>query len=121
MENTRVTDRERYTKIAEVMPEYADWANKKIEAMDKRNEKRKSADRKPTKAQVAAQALRPLVEEALTNEPQTTKAIADQLGVNFQKITPILKALTEEGVATRDKVKGVMVYALATNEAEAEG
>ena len=114
MAETRITDRERYTKIAEVMPEYKEWAEKKIAAMDARNEKRKSADKKPTKAQLESLALQPEVEALLTTEGQTSKAFADALGISFQKVTPILTRLVEAGVAKTDKVKGKIVYLKAT-------
>jgi hypothetical protein len=122
MTENRVTDRERYTRIAEVLPEYKDWAEKKIAQMDARNEKRKGAEKKPTKAQLESLALEPKVVALLTNEGQTSKAIADQLEVPFQRVTPILTRLVEAGTATVEKVKGSKVYTLATEvEVELEG
>ena len=106
----KITDRERFTKIAEVIPEYAEWANKKIAAMDKRNEARKNAEKKPTKAQLESLALQPKVAELLTAEGVAPKAIADELGVSFQKVTPILKRLVEAGTARAEKVKGDNLY-----------
>lgn len=110
MSETRITDRERYTKIAEVMPEYKEWAEKKIAAMDARNEKRKTADKKPTKAQLESLELQPKVAALLTDEGKTSKQFADELGTSFQKVTPILTRLVEAGVAKTDKVKGNKVY-----------
>lgn len=122
MTENRITDRERYTKIAEAIPEYKDWAEKKIAQMDARNEKRKGAEKKPTKAQLESLALEPKVVALLTNEGQTSKAIADQLEVPFQRVTPILTRLVEAGTATVEKVKGSKVYTLATEvEVELEG
>ena len=109
MEN-RITDRDRYTKIAEVIPKYAEWANKKIASMDKRNEARKNAEKKPTKAQLESLALEPKVAELLGAEGVSPKAIADELGVSFQKVTPILKRLVEAGTARAEKVKGDNLY-----------
>ena len=110
----KITDRTRYEKIAEVIPEYADWAEKKIAQMDARNEKRKSADKKPTKAQIEAEALKPAIIEALTEEGVQVKVIAEALGVNPQKVTPILTKLVEAGEVVKTKGKGgVSLYAKA--------
>jgi hypothetical protein len=106
----RITDRERFTKIAEVIPEYKEWAEKKIAAMDKRNEARKNAEKKPTKAQLESLALQPKVAELLTAEGVAPKAIAEELGVAFQRVTPILKRLVEAGEARVEKVKGDNLY-----------
>lgn len=110
---TKITDRVRYEKIAEIIPEYAEWAQGKIAQMDKRNERRKGAEKKPTKAQLESIALEPAVLEALTDEGQPVKAIAEKVGVAFQKVTPILVRLINDGKATREKVKGVNLYSLA--------
>lgn len=108
----RITDRTRYEKIAEAIPEYKEWAEKKIAAMDKRNEKRKSAEKKPTKAQLESIALEPKVEALLTAEGQPVKTFAEALEVSFQKITPVLGRLVEAGKAKVEKVKGVNLYSL---------
>lgn len=118
--STKITNRERFAKIAEVIPEYADWANAQIAAMDKRNEKRKSAEKKPTKAQLESIALEPAVLEALTEEGQPVKAIADKVGVAFQKVTPILARFLEAGKVEKEKVKGVFLYRLPEIEVDAE-
>ena len=113
MEN-KITDRDRFTKIAEVIPEYAEWANKKIAQMDARNEKRKSADKKPTKAQKEAAALEAPILELLTEDGVQVKTIAEALDVNTQKVTPILKRLVEAGkVVKTEGKKGVSLYAKA--------
>ena len=110
---TKITDRVRYERIAEVIPEYKEWAEGKIAQMDKRNERRKSAEKKPTKAQLESVALEPKVLEALTDEGQPVKAIAEKVGVAFQKVTPILTRLVEAGAVAKEKVKGVNLYSLA--------
>lgn len=108
MEN-KITDRERFTKIAELIPEYAEWAEKKIAQIDARDEKRK-----PTKAQLESIALEPKVVEALTADGQKAGAIATALGVSFQKVTPILTRLVEAGTAKAEwGVKGDKLYSLA--------
>ena len=121
MSETKITDRDRYKKIAETIPEYAEWANKKIEAMDKRNEKRKNA---PKKEKPEAIAFKASVLALVTDTPQTSKAIADALGVSFQKVTPVLTALVDEGKVVQVKDKSTKAYILATEvevELESEG
>lgn len=119
MSEIKITDRDRYKKIAETIPEYAEWANKKIDAMDKRNEKRKNA---PKKEKPEAIAFKASVLALITDTPQTSKAIADALGVNFQKVTPVLTALVEEGKVVQVKEKSTKAYILATEvEVELEG
>jgi predicted Rossmann fold nucleotide-binding protein DprA/Smf involved in DNA uptake len=115
----KITDRERYTKIAETIPEYAEWANKKIKAMDNRNEKRKNT---PKKEKPEAIAFKASVLALITDTPQTSKAIADALGVNFQKVTPALTALVKENKVVQVKEKSTKAYILATEvELESEG
>lgn len=116
MSEIKITDRDRYKKIAETIPEYADWANKKIEAMDKRNEKRKNA---PKKEKPEAIAFKASVLALITDKPQTSKAIADALGVSFQKVTPVLTTLVDEGKVVQVKEKSTKAYILAT-EVEVE-
>lgn len=121
MSEIKITDRDRYKKIAETIPEYAEWANKKIEAMDKRNEKRKNA---PKKEKPEAIAFKASVFALITDKPQTSKAIADTLGVSFQKVTPVLTTLVDEGKVVQVKEKSTKAYILATEvevELENEG
>lgn len=121
MSEIKITDRDRYKKIAETIPEYADWANKKIEAMDKRNEKRKNA---PKKEKPEAIAFKASVLALITDKPKTSKAIGDALGVSFQKVTPVLTALVDEGKVVQVKEKSTKAYVLATEvevELENEG
>ena len=119
MSEIKITDRDRYKKIAEAIPEYADWANKKIEAMDKRNEKRKNA---PKKEKPEAIAFKASVLALITDTPQTSKVIGDALGVSFQKVTPVLTALVDEGKVVQVKEKSTKAYVLATEvEVELEG
>lgn len=121
MSETKITDRDRYKKIAETIPEYAEWANKKIEAMDNRNKKRKNA---PKKEKPEAIAFKASVLALITDVPQTSKAIADALGVSFQKVTPVLTALVKEDKVVQVKEKSTKAYILATEvevELENEG
>lgn len=116
----KTTSRDLYTRIASVMANDAEvvaFCNKKIDAMDTRNEKRKNAEKKPTKAQVEALALRPSIVAVLGETGVTVKTIADAIGIEaYQKVTPILRALVEEGVVVSTKEKGKVLYALAPAE-----
>lgn len=110
----KITDRVRFEKIAEVIPEYKEWAEKKIAQMDKRNEARKNAEKKPTKAQLESKALEEPILDFLTEEGVQVKEIAKELGVATQKVTPILKRLVEAGeVVKTEGKKGVSLYAKA--------
>ena len=118
---TKITDRVRYERIAEAIPEFKEWAEGKIAQMDKRNERRKSAEKKPTKAQLESIALEPAVLEAIPAEGAQAKVIAEAVGISVQKATPILGRLVEAGKATKTKGKGgVMIYALPEFEVEPE-
>ena len=113
MANTRLTKRDVLNKIIAVCSEdevIVAYAKHEIELLDAKNEKRKASPKKPTKAQLEAEALKPEVYEALGEEPKTAKDIADGLGVAFQKVTPILRSLIEEGVAETVTVKGKNLY-----------
>ena len=114
--STRITKRDILKNIAEKCADdevIVAYCAKEIASMDAKNEKRKSAPKKPTKAQLEAEALKPSVINALTAEGKTVKEIADTIGVNFQKVTPILKALIAEGIATSETVKGKNLYRVA--------
>lgn len=108
----KITDRTRYEKIAEVIPEYAEWAKKKIAQMDKKNEARKNGEKKPTKAQLESQALEAPILDFLTTEGVQVKVIAEAFNVATQKVTPILKRLVEAGTVVKTEgKKGVSLYA----------
>jgi len=113
MANTKITKRDVLNKI---IAKCADddvivaYAKHEIELIDAKNEKRKNAPKKPTKAQLEAEALKPEVYAALGDEPKSAKDIADGLGVTFQKITPILVAFANEGKAESVTVKGKNLY-----------
>lgn len=92
------------------------YCENEIALLDKKNEYRKNRPATPTKAQKAAEALKPTVLGAVTAEGQTSKAIADAIGEPFQKITPILLKLVEDGSVVSTSEKGKTYYALATVE-----
>lgn len=109
----KITKRDVLNKIIAVCSEdevIVAYAKHEIELLDAKNEKRKAAPKKSTKAQLEAEALKPDVYASLTEEPKAVKDIADGLGVAFQKVTPILKALVAEGVAEAVTVKGKNLY-----------
>jgi predicted Rossmann fold nucleotide-binding protein DprA/Smf involved in DNA uptake len=110
---TKLTKRDVLNKIIAVCANdeaIVAYAKHEIELIDAKNEKRKAAPKKPTKAQLEAEALKPQVYAALGDEPKSAKDIGDALGVAFQKITPILRALVADGKAEIVLVKGKNLY-----------
>lgn len=67
---------------------------KMIAGLDKRSSK-------PTKAQVANEAIKAEIREVLTAEPKTAKEIAEAVGESTNKVAALLKQI--DGV---EKVKG---------------
>ena len=86
------------------------YAKHEIELLDAKNEKRKASPKKPTKAQLEAEALKPQVYAVLGDEPKTAKEIGEAVGVSFQKVTPILITFVNEGKAENVTVKGKNLY-----------
>ena len=110
---TKLTKRDVLNKIIAVCANdeaIVAYAKHEIELIDAKNEKRKAAPKKPTKAQLEAEALKPQGYAALGDEPKSAKDIGDGLGVAFQKITPILRALVVDGKAEIVVVKGKNLY-----------
>lgn len=113
---TKITKRDVLNKIIEKCADdtvIVAYAENEIALMDKRNDKRRSAEKKPTKAQIEAEARKPLVIAELSDEGKTSGDIAKALGVSFQKVTPILKGLLADGTAKAETVKGKTLYTLA--------
>lgn len=112
----KMTKREVLGIIKSAMADNADvvaFCDNEVALLDKKNEYRKAHPAKPTKAQEAAFALKQPVIDFITANPQSTsKAIADALGVAFQKVTPILTGLVNDGILTSEKVKTKTVYSL---------
>lgn len=110
---TKITKRDVLNKIIAVCKDdevIVAYAKHEIALLDAKNEKRKAAPKKPTKAQLEAEALKPEVYALLDDEPKSAKDIGDALGVSFQKVTPILKALVEANQAEAVTVKGKNLY-----------
>lgn len=78
---------------------------KMIAGLDKRSSK-------PTKAQIANEAVKAEIREALTAEPMTAKAIADAVGESTNKVAALLKQI-EGVVKVEGKGKNPATYYIA--------
>lgn len=105
---TKITEREMYTMISELLEGNEDvvaFCEKKIAALDKKaeNAKVKAAEKK-----AAGDELRARVEEVLTDEWQTIAEVVaalDDEEVTASKVTYRLNALVDLGVAVKDETK----------------
>ena len=78
---------------------------KVIASLDKRSSK-------PTKAQIANEAIKAEIREVLTAEPKTAKAIADEVGESINKVAALLKQI-EGVIVTEGKGKNPKTYSIA--------
>ena len=89
----------------------------KLTALRDQQVKRNSADRKPTKAQVANEALKGEVLAVLTAEPATVTEImakAEALSaLSNQKVSALVNALVDEGKAVKTVEKRKSYFARA--------
>lgn len=89
----------------------------KLTALKTQTEKRNSAERKPTKAQVANEALKATVLTVLTSEPATVTELmarsADLSALSNQKVSALVNALVDENKATKTVDKRKSYFALA--------
>lgn len=89
----------------------------KLTALRDQTAKRNSAERKPTKVQVANEALKATILSALTAEPATcTEVMAkhpDLATLSNQKVSALLNALVEDGKVTKTVEKRKSYFALA--------
>lgn len=89
----------------------------KLEALKVQTEKRNSADRKPTKAQVENSRLADVVLSVLTAEPATVTEImardAELAGLSNQKVSALVNGLVEAGKAVKTTEKRKSLFALA--------
>lgn len=105
---TKITEREMYTMISELLEGNEDvvaFCEKKIAALDKKaeNAKVKAAEKK-----AAGDELRARVEGVLTDEWQTIAEVVaalDDEEVTASKVTYRLNALVDLGVAVKDETK----------------
>ena len=77
----------------------------KLTALRDQTEKRNTADRKPTKAQLANEALKAKVAEVLNAEPATVTELmgrdAELGALSNQKVSALVNALVDEGRAVK--------------------
>ena len=78
---------------------------KMIAGLDKRSSK-------PTKAQIANEAVKAEIREVLTAEPKTAKAIAEAVGESTNKVAALLKQI-EGVIVTEGKGKNPKTYSIA--------
>lgn len=78
---------------------------KAIASLDKRSSK-------PTKAQIANEAIKAEIANVLTVEPKTAKAIADEVGESTNKVAALLKQI-EGVIVTEGKGKNPKTYSIA--------
>lgn len=100
-----MTKREFYVAIkeADVSDEIKAFAEAAIIKLDETNEKRRNAASK--KAEENIPFLEQIVNDILTNEPQTASDIAPVLEVSVQKASYLLRTLADEGKADVQDVK----------------
>lgn len=101
------------TNVADLPADVAE----KLTALKEQTEKRNSAERKPTKAQLANEGLKAKVLAVLTTDPATvTELMArdEELGaLSNQKVSALVNALVEDGKATKTVEKRKSYFALA--------
>ena len=87
----------------------------KLTALKAQIEKKNSAERKPTKAQVANDELRDKIVTLLkaSASAMTASEIADAFGVSNQKITALMGRLLEDEVVTREVIKRKAYFKVA--------
>lgn len=100
-----MTKREFYVAIkeADVSDEIKAFAEAAIIKLDETNEKRRNAVSK--KAEENIPLLEQIVNDILTNEPQTASDIAPVLEISVQKASYLLRTLADEGKADVQDVK----------------
>lgn len=87
----------------------------KLGALKAQIEKKNSAERKPTKAQVANEGLKDSILEFLTGavEPVTASDMATWLNVSNQKASALLTALVNDHKVVREVVKRKAYFKVA--------
>ena len=87
----------------------------KLTALRAQIEKKNSAERKPTKAQVANDELREKIVTLLQASAQamTASEIADAFGVSNQKVTALMGRLLEDEMVTREVIKRKAYFKVA--------
>ena len=87
----------------------------KLTALRAQIAKKNSAERKPTKTQVANDGLRADIVDFLggCDEPMTATDIATHFGVSNQKVTALMGRLLEDGAVVREVVKRKAYFKVA--------
>lgn len=87
----------------------------KLEALKAQIVKKNSAERKPTKAQVANAELREKIVSLLqgADAPMTASEIAEVFGVSNQKVTALMSALLEDNAIVREVIKRKAYFKVA--------
>lgn len=104
-EKCTMTKREFYVAIKEanVNDEIKAFAEAAIIKLDETNEKRRNAVSKKAEANIPL--LEQIVNDILTNEPQTASDVAPVLDISVQKASYLLRTLAEEGKVDVQDVK----------------
>lgn len=120
MANTKLTQKDYYNMIIEVLKEaerddLVDFCKDRIDKLA-----RKSSSKKPTKTQIENEGIKETVLEVLADldNAVSTSALATEprISVSTQKLAPILKALVAEGKVVRSEEKGKALFALPADE-----
>ena len=87
----------------------------KLTALKAQIVKKNSAERKPTKAQVANDELRDKIVSLLgdTENAMTASEIAEAFGVSNQKVTALMGRLLEDGAVVREVIKRKAYFRVA--------
>lgn len=72
----------------------------KLTALRAQIAKKNTAERKPTKTQVANDALKGQIVDALI-EPATASEVAEKFGISNQKASALLTAMVKDGIVER--------------------
>ena len=105
MMNSKMTYVAALTYVLENVTDLPTDVAEKLTALKAQTEKRNTADRKPTKAQVANEALKGKVVAVMTKEPATVTELmardADLGALSNQKVSALVNALVRDGVALK--------------------
>ena len=111
-----MTKREYFAQIKEIVAENEElvaFIDHEVELLDKKNSRKSD---KPTKKQVANEAMREQVIATLQDvntDGITAVALAEAFGVSTQKMAQIVKPLVDGGTVEKYKDKKVTCYKIA--------
>jgi hypothetical protein len=114
----KVTKRDYFEMIKTAMADNTDvvaFCNREIELLDKKAERAKNATRKPTKTQIANEALANDVYDFVANAGAKVaiKDVADNFAISSQKATPIMNGLVDAGKLVKTVEKRKAFYTVA--------